>query len=246
MVENKVYYGVLTEILELDYKHKGNIVLFKCEWVDNRVLNKWVKVDKLGIIDVNFRHLFNTGTKLSDEPFILASQAIQVYYVPDPADNGWSAVIQTNPRDFYDMAKVQTENSECENEYVDQCPDLGGSIYITTDPTDVPPFRSDIDGIFVNTNEKRKKSMASGGGNVNNTARNKYEQERAEKIKTNNIALQAVIEKSRELTNLTKGNLGSTSTHQQRKRKVGHSNMLIAKSQCSTHQQFNKFLIFIL
>ena len=81
MVRKKTYYGVITEIVELDYHHKGNIVLFKCDWFDNRVQDKWVKVDKFGITHVNFKHLFNTGDKLSDEPFILASQATQVYYV---------------------------------------------------------------------------------------------------------------------------------------------------------------------
>lgn len=154
MVENKTYYGAITEILELDYKHKGNIALFKCEWVDNRVQDKWIKVDKLGTTNVNLKHLFNTGSKLSDEPFILASQAVQVYYVEDPSDNGWSAVIETKPRDFYDMAKVQTESSDHESEHV-QCPDFGGS-NITPDPTYVSPVRSDIDGIIVNATEKRK------------------------------------------------------------------------------------------
>jgi hypothetical protein len=75
---------VITQILELDYDHKGNIVLFKCEWFDNRVQDKWVKVDRFGITVVNRKHLIHTGHKLSDAPFILASQATQVYYVEDP------------------------------------------------------------------------------------------------------------------------------------------------------------------
>ncbi|EAZ41884.1 hypothetical protein OsJ_26431 [Oryza sativa Japonica Group] len=179
MVENKTYYGAITEILELDYKHKGNIALFKCEWVDNRVQDKWIKVDKLGTTNVNLKHLFNTGSKLSDEPFILASQAVQVYYVEDPSDNGWSAVIETKPRDFYDMAKVQTESSDHE-----------------------------------------RKIMARERGNENTTYLNEYERGRAERIKKNNIALQAIIQKRRELAKSSEGNLGSASTHQEtRKRK---------------------------
>lgn len=36
-VRNKTYYGIIKEILELNYQHEGKVVLFKCDWVDNRV-----------------------------------------------------------------------------------------------------------------------------------------------------------------------------------------------------------------
>uniref|UniRef100_A0A453AEP1 DUF4216 domain-containing protein n=1 Tax=Aegilops tauschii subsp. strangulata TaxID=200361 RepID=A0A453AEP1_AEGTS len=87
MVTNKIYYGVITEILELNYNNKGSIVLFKCDWVDNHAQDKWVQVDYLGVTRVNFKHLFK-----SDEPFILASQATQVYYVQDDLDKDWCFV----------------------------------------------------------------------------------------------------------------------------------------------------------
>jgi hypothetical protein len=90
---NKTYYGIIKEIVELNYQHKGNVVLFKCDWVGNRVQDKWVKTDQFGVTSVNFRYLFNTGKKISDEPFILASQAVQVFYVPDPIDTEWAAVL---------------------------------------------------------------------------------------------------------------------------------------------------------
>ena len=41
----QIYYGIIREIIELDYRHRGNMVLFRCDWVDNRVPNKWVKTD---------------------------------------------------------------------------------------------------------------------------------------------------------------------------------------------------------
>jgi hypothetical protein len=107
---NKTYYGIIKEIVELNYQHKGNVVLFKCDWVDNRVQDKWVKTDQFGVTSVNFRYLFNTGEKISDEPFILASQAVQVFYVPDPIDTEWAAVLQSKPRDFYDMDNLESED----------------------------------------------------------------------------------------------------------------------------------------
>lgn len=52
-----------------------------------------VKADKFGIVIVNFKHLFNTGKKSVDETFILASQETQIYYVSDPIDKDWCAVV---------------------------------------------------------------------------------------------------------------------------------------------------------
>ena len=71
----EIYYGIIREIVELNYRQKGYMVLFRCDWVDNREQDKWVKTDQFGVTTVNFNHLFSSGDKLSDEPFILASQA---------------------------------------------------------------------------------------------------------------------------------------------------------------------------
>ncbi|KAM0888318.1 hypothetical protein ACQ4PT_028431 [Festuca glaucescens] len=64
---NRIFYGVIREIIELDYNRKGNIVLFKCDWFDNRVQDKWVKVDNLGITDVNLKHVIQTGKRMASE-----------------------------------------------------------------------------------------------------------------------------------------------------------------------------------
>lgn len=87
-------------------------MLFKCDWIDNHMQVKWVKTYQFGITIVNFKYLFNTGEKISDESFILASQATQVYYVQDPIHTEWFVVVQTKPRDFYDMRKTENENLE--------------------------------------------------------------------------------------------------------------------------------------
>ncbi|XP_019164337.1 PREDICTED: uncharacterized protein LOC109160505 [Ipomoea nil] len=79
------YYGVIEEIWELDYK-VFKIPLFRCSWVDNR---RGVRIDELGFTLVDFERL-----GYHDEPFILASQAKQVFYVSDPIDNKWSIVLQ--------------------------------------------------------------------------------------------------------------------------------------------------------
>ena len=153
---NKTYYGIIKEIVELNYQHKGNVVLFKCDWVDNHVQDKWVKIDQFGVTSVNFRYLFNTGEKISDEPFILASQAVQVFYVPDPIDTEWAAVLQSKPRDFYDMDNLESEHLDNGNGLVVPLHDLKGNVTVDIINGVVPAVRTDIDGIIVEPKKSRK------------------------------------------------------------------------------------------
>ena len=95
------YYGVLTDIVELYYSHDCKYVLFKCDWVDNN--RGLVERDDFGFTLVNFRNLLYTKGLISDEPFILASQAQQVFYVQDPIEEDWKIVIKVKPRDLFEV-----------------------------------------------------------------------------------------------------------------------------------------------
>ena len=88
------YYGVLREIWVLDY-HIKKIPLFMCDWVDSR---NGVKQDGLGYTLVELNRL---GHK--DDPFILASQARQVFYVKDQLDKKMSIVLMTPPKNYRDL-----------------------------------------------------------------------------------------------------------------------------------------------
>jgi hypothetical protein len=104
-----VYYGRIIDIIELNYSNEGHVVLFKCEWVKNNGVRE---LEDFGITEVNFNHLYKSNQKNS-EPFILASQAKQVYFVQDPLDVEWHAVISPTPRDYYDMEHVFNDVSFC-------------------------------------------------------------------------------------------------------------------------------------
>jgi len=158
IIGKNTYYGIIKEILEINYQHKGNVVLFKCDWVDNRVHNKWVKTDQFGITSVNFQHLFNTGERISDEPFILASQALQVYYVPDPVDTEWAAVVQSKPRDVYDFDNLESESVDNDNGVVQQLAALNVDVAVDIVNGTIPSVRNDIDGIIVDPKKSRKGS----------------------------------------------------------------------------------------
>lgn len=68
------YYGILIDIIEINYYDSFKVVLFRCDWVDV-TQGKGVKQDTLGFTLVRFSHLIHSGDRLSDEPFIFASQA---------------------------------------------------------------------------------------------------------------------------------------------------------------------------
>ncbi|KAK0600743.1 hypothetical protein LWI29_018024 [Acer saccharum] len=94
------YFGNVVDVVELDYYGGRKVALFKCDWIDINS-NRGTKKDELGFTLVNPSCLLKT-----EEPFILASQAIQVFYVEDPVETDWHAVVFTKPRDLYDMDEV--------------------------------------------------------------------------------------------------------------------------------------------
>ena len=101
------YYGVLTEVVELHYLGGNRVVLFKCDWWDVINVGRGIKRDEYGYISVNFTRMLYT-----DEPFVLASQAKQVFYVKDSNEFDWYTVIQTQPRDLYQMSREISNDSE--------------------------------------------------------------------------------------------------------------------------------------
>jgi hypothetical protein len=84
---NLSYFGVIERILVFDYA-KFQIPVFGCKWVEN---NSGIRMDKSGFLQVDLNRV---GYK--DEPFILASQAKQVFYVNDPTSTKWSIVLLSN------------------------------------------------------------------------------------------------------------------------------------------------------
>jgi hypothetical protein len=71
------YYGYIEEIWELDYGPSFKVPLFRCKWF--KLDGKGVKVDQLyGMTTVDTNNL---GYR--DEPFVLANDVAQVFYVKD-------------------------------------------------------------------------------------------------------------------------------------------------------------------
>ncbi|KAG8369808.1 hypothetical protein BUALT_Bualt14G0052300 [Buddleja alternifolia] len=82
------------------YTNGIKFLMFKCDWVDPE---KGVKQDEYNFTFVNFNHLLHNNNMPIDEPFILSTQADQVWYVPDPLQTGWNVVMKITPRDHFDI-----------------------------------------------------------------------------------------------------------------------------------------------
>ena len=95
------FYGVLTDIIELNYSASIRHVLFKCTWVDDENMRGY-KTDEFGFPMVNFTHSIHGGEEIMDEPYVLASQATQVFYVEDKRHKDWCVVVKTKARDVFD------------------------------------------------------------------------------------------------------------------------------------------------
>ena len=101
------YFGVIQQIWELDY-NEFKVPVFNCKWIN---ANIGVHQDQLGftLVDLN-------KVAYMDEPFIMAEQARQVFYVEDPCGSRLSVVLQgrasgishQNDNSTFDICKTHT------------------------------------------------------------------------------------------------------------------------------------------
>ena len=108
------YYGRLLDVFELCFTHHKRIILFEYDWWNVYTKDRGFKIDKYGIISLNTHLKLNTN-----EPFALASQVEQVFYVDDNNASGWIIPIRAQPRDYYNMqvASIEEDVGELEDAY---------------------------------------------------------------------------------------------------------------------------------
>ncbi|BBN68905.1 hypothetical protein Prudu_637S000100, partial [Prunus dulcis] len=82
------FYGKLTNVVQLLYKDRYQVIMFKCRWFDSNPNRPGsVKIDH-GLLSVNINR-----TWYDDDPYILANMATQIVYLDDPkAGSSWKVV----------------------------------------------------------------------------------------------------------------------------------------------------------
>jgi len=131
------YFGIIHEIWEVDYV-TFRVPVFKCKWVDS---NSGVSTDDFGFTLVDLNKMSDTN-----EPFIMASQARQIFYVIDPANQKLSVVLEgrnmhvNDDEDCLDILETTSFSSRTIQDKVDDVTD------------DIHAIRSDHnEGIWENT-----------------------------------------------------------------------------------------------
>jgi hypothetical protein len=107
------FYGVIDNIIEISYNYldyNKAIVLFYCTWFDPS--NRGTKYNsKTNTVDIKM----NRKYQLFD-PFAIANNVRQVYYVPYPSTKtdkrGWCAAITTKPRGRIEKDGIEEEGEE--------------------------------------------------------------------------------------------------------------------------------------
>nr|XP_048330607.1 uncharacterized protein LOC125422586 [Ziziphus jujuba var. spinosa] len=92
------FYGVIEDILVLDYRSKHSVVLFRCAWFDTNVKKKKM-ITEFQITSINV-----TSYWYKNDPFVLASQAKQVFYVDDyKIGQHWKVIRKVHHRHLWDF-----------------------------------------------------------------------------------------------------------------------------------------------
>ncbi|CAL9005438.1 unnamed protein product [Prunus brigantina] len=106
------FYDKLTMVVQLLYKDRYQVIMFKCRWFDTNPNRQGsVKIDH-GLVSVNINR-----TWYDDDPFILANMAKQIVYLDDPkAGSGWKVVQHMDQRNVYAIPELDPTDNDVTNQ----------------------------------------------------------------------------------------------------------------------------------
>ncbi|XP_026416083.1 uncharacterized protein LOC113311461 [Papaver somniferum] len=106
------FYGTLRDVIELEYQHGYRIVLFKCDWFDVSPNRNKIRKD-YDLTSINVSNLW-----YEDDPYVLASQAQQVFYVDDHKNGAnWKVVNKMEHRHLWDVPEVHDLGATVDEAY---------------------------------------------------------------------------------------------------------------------------------
>ncbi|KAM6571477.1 hypothetical protein CsatA_015557 [Cannabis sativa] len=98
------YYGTLEDVITISYTGAYTVSLFECKWYNTNPLRKKT-ITENNITSINTR-----GYWYQDEPYILANQAKQVFYLEDPLrGRDWKVVEDISNRQIWDITDNEDE-----------------------------------------------------------------------------------------------------------------------------------------
>ncbi|KAF2288823.1 hypothetical protein GH714_015839 [Hevea brasiliensis] len=156
------FYGELTDIIELEYCHGNCVYVFKCNW--------WNISDKKNV-SRTYGQLMSVNVNRKwyvDDPFVLANQASQAFYINDiKNDSGWKIVQKSYPRNVYDVPEnegIDNERFDFNDEPYQQYEINDGNVIEQIDNQDIESLHHDdeileeIDATTILSRNSRKSS----------------------------------------------------------------------------------------
>ncbi|KAG6476395.1 hypothetical protein ZIOFF_065635 [Zingiber officinale] len=95
------YYGVIRDIVLLDY-YFFKVPIFRCDWANPRT---GIKMDD----DFTLVNLHQGLRTFENDPFILASQAKQVFYSRENDESNWYVLLKAPPRGIHNMDLLEED-----------------------------------------------------------------------------------------------------------------------------------------
>lgn len=113
------FYSPVASILELHYMGGNKVYIFECKWWNIGDKKRGKRVSK------HFTSVNTTRLWYTDDPFILATQAKQVFYPNDPSLwSDWRVVQKFTPKSVYEgslLSKIAIEPTS-EKPYQEDAP----------------------------------------------------------------------------------------------------------------------------
>ncbi|KAH9684342.1 DUF4216 domain-containing protein [Citrus sinensis] len=104
------FYGVLSSVIELNYIFGNQIILFKCDWFDTNFNKKRIQKD-YHLTSINVSRMW-----YENDPFVLAIQVRQVFYVDDyKLGSNWKVVNKMQHRHMWDVPEINDIEESFEN-----------------------------------------------------------------------------------------------------------------------------------
>ena len=136
------WYGVIKKIIALDFPQGKEVFLFQCNWFHvptAKNKGRGYQRDQYGIIDID-----KTRLCYLDEPYILGSQAEQVFYVNGTKKKDWCTIVRMNPRNLFAMPESENSEIDLDSLHVG----FEGMSVSSSDEVLVKWRRSDMEGVI--------------------------------------------------------------------------------------------------
>lgn len=109
------FYGQLVSIVEIRYAQGYSVFLFKGDWfnTDSKKRNRIVR-------DYHLKSVNTNTLWYKNDPYVLATQAQQVFYFDDPKlGSGWKVIQKIRHRHVWDVPENEDDH-DMETKYVDE------------------------------------------------------------------------------------------------------------------------------